>query len=83
METLFDIPPIEKPQPNPNGNTCRQCYHRQGWQCGGRVIQYCHARHSNRTDNGLLKIKVTNPACVLFKDKDEAAYENERIYEHI
>jgi hypothetical protein len=48
-------------------HTCRECEHRQRWQCGGRVIQYCGKRKSNRTGNGLLKIKVTNTACGLFK----------------
>lgn len=51
-------------------DTCRTCIHRQRWQCGGRVIQYCGIRKSNRTENGLLKIKVTTPACFNYK-KDE------------
>lgn len=24
--------------------TCRQCSHRERWQCGGSVIQYCGKR---------------------------------------
>lgn len=36
--------------------TCRTCKHRQRWQCGGRVIQYCGKQHSNRTFNHLKKI---------------------------
>ena len=50
---------------------CRYCLYRQRWQCGGSIIQYCVKRKSNRTFNGLLKIKVTNPACALFKDEAE------------
>lgn len=46
----------------------KTCIHRQRWECGGRVIQYCRIRNSNRTFNGLLKIKVTNPACVYYRD---------------
>lgn len=61
---LFDIPPTEPGNPV---NTCRSCDHRERWQCGGSVIQYCGARKSKRTDNGLLKIKVTDPACPLYK----------------
>jgi len=45
---------------------CKNCKHRQRWQCGGRVIQYCGVRKSNRTYNKLLKIKVYNKACHQF-----------------
>ena len=48
---------------------CRTCAHRQRWQCDGSVIQYCSARKSRRTFNGLLKIKVTNPACMAYKEE--------------
>jgi len=48
--------------------TCRTCKHRQRWQCGGRVIQYCARQHSNRTFNHLKKIKVTNQACYLYEE---------------
>lgn len=51
--------------------TCRTCVHRQRWECGGRVIQYCGVRRSGRTFNGLLKIKVTNQACKLYKAIEE------------
>lgn len=37
--------------------------HRQRWQCGGRIIQYCGKQKSNRTFNKLKKIKATDPAC--------------------
>jgi hypothetical protein len=47
--------------------TCRTCVHRQRWECGGRVIQYCRVRRNGRTFNGLLKIKVTTQACNLYK----------------
>jgi len=61
METLFDITEHQ------NSKTCRDCAHRQRWQCGSKVIQYCGARKSNRTENKLLKIKAGNPACNLFE----------------
>lgn len=51
--------------------TCRTCAHRQRWQCGGRVIQYCRVRKSNRTFNGLQKIKVTNPSCYMYKEEEK------------
>src|SRR6478609_10636746 len=59
MSTLFDLATVDPKKP---ADTCRSCVHRQRWQCGGSIIQYCAARKSNRTDNGLLKIKVTDPA---------------------
>lgn len=48
--------------------TCRTCANRERWQCGSKVIQYCRVRKSNRTFNKLQKIKVTNPACHLYKE---------------
>ena len=53
--------------------TCKTCEHRQRWQCGGSVFQYCTARKSKRTDNGLLKIKCKNEACELYKEESEEA----------
>jgi hypothetical protein len=61
MTLLFDIP-ITKPE-----HTCRTCEHRERWQCGGTIIQYCGVRKSNRTENGKLKIKVTDAACPQYK----------------
>jgi hypothetical protein len=49
------------------GLTCNTCEHRQRWECGGRIIQYCGNRHSNRTENKLLKIKCKTAACGLYK----------------
>lgn len=66
--TLFDLPPTTPGKP---ANTCGSCAHRERHQCGGSVIQYCGVRKSNRTDNGLLKIKVTDPACALFEKVKE------------
>ena len=47
------------------------CEYRQRWQCGGSVIQYCSVRKSKRTENGLLKIKCKNQACMLYKEIKE------------
>lgn len=65
--TLFNLPPVAGPRltiepPLPSA-TCRTCRHRERWQCGGKIIQYCGKIRSSRTDNGLKKIKVSNPAC--------------------
>lgn len=67
---LFD--PIEYTDPGiravMDGKTCRQCGHRLR-ACWGHA-SYCEARKSNRTLNGLLKIKANQPACILFTPKD-------------
>jgi hypothetical protein len=60
---LFNIPEI-KPLVT---LTCNSCEHRQRHQCGGSIIQYCGVRKSNRTENGLLKIKCKTPACMQYK----------------
>ena len=61
MSKLFNIPPIK-----PRKETCRSCAHRQRWEANTKVFQYCGVRISKRTDNGLLKIKVTQTACELY-----------------
>ncbi|SFG56026.1 hypothetical protein SAMN05216383_12043 [Prevotella sp. KH2C16] len=65
MSDLFNVPPQVKPN---STKFCRTCLYRQRWECGNSVIQYCSKRKSNRTFNGLLKIKVTNPACSFYED---------------
>ncbi len=50
--------------------TCKTCEHRQRWDKGWnsvRIFQYCGVRTSNRTQNGLLKIKCKNKSCHLYK----------------
>lgn len=50
---------------------CRTCKHRERWQCGGSWFQYCGARKSKRTKNGLLKIKVNTPACAIYEQDEK------------
>lgn len=52
-------------------NTCGNCENRQRWQCNSKVFQYCGVRKSNRTNNGLLKIKCKDAACSLFIQEDK------------
>jgi len=66
MEELFEIDPI-KIEIN---KTCGDCEHRQRWECNSKVFQYCGVRKSNRTNNGLLKIKCKDDACLQFKEKE-------------
>jgi len=51
-------------------NTCGDCEFRERWECNSKVFQYCGTRKSNRTKNGLLKIKCKDVACGLFKEKN-------------
>lgn len=63
MEKLFEI---EETVPEKT-ETCLNCEHRQRWECNSKVFQYCGVRKSNRTANGLLKIKCKDKACLSFK----------------
>lgn len=64
---LFNIEPIivEKPK-----ITCRTCKHIERWACGGSYFFYCNKRKSNKTGNGLLKVRCKDEACALY-DKEE------------
>jgi len=50
-----------------DGLTCNSCEHRQRHECNSKVFQYCGVRKSNRTANGLLKIKCKTDACPLYQ----------------
>lgn len=63
---LFNVDPIKEE----TKETCNTCQHRQRWHCGSKVIQYCGVRKSNRTDNGLLKIKCKDKACLMYKPEN-------------
>ena len=52
----------------PSGLTCNSCEHIQRWESNSKVFQYCGIRKSNRTGNGLLKIKCKDAACQLYKN---------------
>jgi len=60
---LFDIPIENKPK---SKNKCKHCKHIQRWNCNTKVFFYCGKRKSNRTDNGLLKIKFNQESCNIF-----------------
>lgn len=62
---LFEI----EPKKEEITETCRTCKHRQRWKCNSKVFQYCGVRKSNRTNNGLLKIKCKDKACSLHEIK--------------
>ena len=68
MNTLFDLP---KPDLTKTCKTCNTCEHRQRWTCNSKVFQYCGVRKSNRTQNGLLKIKCKTKACELYEQIKE------------
>lgn len=75
--TLFDIEEFTDPAVVRimQGNTCRICAHRipvhQGQDQHVRVW-VCDARPSGRTKSGLLRVRVDQPACILFTNKNNA-----------
>lgn len=60
--TLFE-------QKQKNLKTCLSCVNRERWECNLKVFQYCGVRKSNRTENGLKKIKCKDVACELYSEK--------------
>jgi hypothetical protein len=66
---LFDIPPVPPKPENVPEEKCGGCAFIERWSCGGSFFYYCKARKSNRTDNGLLKVKRGNAACTAFSFK--------------
>lgn len=52
-----------------DGKTCRTCRHRQRWECGSKIIQYCGIRKSRRTSTGLKRVRVTDPACGYYEEE--------------
>lgn len=65
QKVLFPEKPLD-----PN-KVCGNCLHRQRWECGGRFIQYCGITASNRTENGLKKIKVYQSCNKWERDLDD------------
>jgi len=55
-----------KPQPKTEQkHFCRNCKHAQKWEVSrsGKTLYYCGIRKSNRTFNGLQKIRLKDEAC--------------------
>lgn len=52
------------------GNTCRTCAHRatvrQGYE-GLSAVCVCDARKSRRTKSGQLRVRVDQPACIMYE----------------
>lgn len=70
--TLFDIEEFTDPTVCRimAGHTCRECGHRVV-KCY-RETSYCNAHGSRRTQNGMLKVKANQPACILFTNKNNS-----------
>lgn len=49
--------------------TCRNCIHRERWECGSKIISYCNKLKSNRTQNGMKKVKCTQIACDYYEEE--------------
>ena len=48
-------------------NTCRNCVHRERWECGSKVISYCNKIFTSRTFNGMKIVKCTDLACEYYE----------------
>lgn len=51
------------------GKTCNTCAHRERWECGSKIIQYCGKITSNRTSNGKKKIRCKDEACFYYEGR--------------
>ena len=57
------------------GRTCRHCGHRQNVKQGQDQhvrVSVCDAHKSGRTKSGYLRVRVDQPACILFTAKSNA-----------
>jgi len=46
---------------------CKHCKHIEKWACGGSFFYYCGISTSNRTKNGLAKVKLNKLSCGAFQ----------------
>lgn len=60
---LFTLDPAPPPE-----NRCRNCIHMDEHAYNSK-IKYCGKSHSNRTGNGLKRIKANDAACPKFERK--------------
>jgi len=63
--SLFNIPLKQSIQFKKR--RCKHCKHIEKWACGGSFFFYCGISRSNRTKNGLAKVKCNSPACGAFE----------------
>lgn len=57
------------------GNTCRHCANRQTVRQGHEErnrLSVCTAHKSGRTKSGYLRVRVDQPACIRFTNKNNA-----------
>ena len=66
--TLFDIEEYTDPEVRRimQGNTCRHCANRKTIRQGSSRLSVCVEHKSGRTKSGYLRVRVDQPACILF-----------------
>jgi len=64
--SLFNIP-LKQSIPSFKKKRCKYCKHIEKWACGGSFFYYCGISTSNRTKNGLAKVKCNKPSCGAFE----------------
>ena len=72
--TLFDIEEYTDPEVRRimQGNTCRHCANRRVIRQGQSRLSVCLAHKSGRTKSGYLRVRVDQPACILFTNKNNS-----------
>ena len=65
INTLFDLSETKKERPL---HRCRGCKH-MVTHFYNKGFKYCQLQRSNRTGNGLKKIKANDPSCIKFEPK--------------
>ncbi|MDR2009930.1 MAG: hypothetical protein LBQ22_05565 [Bacteroidales bacterium] len=70
MNTLFDIPPIDKKEslPYPRKH-CRDCKHIANLNPYSNRYWYCTIKKNNRTPYGVKAVKRMDNACMSFENK--------------
>ena len=69
LKTLFDIAPTSLPETRRKGKRCRTCKHMITHRYSKRH-KYCSKQKSNKTSNGLKKIKANDFACIKFYEPE-------------
>ena len=66
--TLFNIEEYTDPEVRRimQGNTCRHYANRQTIRQGQSRLSVCLAHKSGRTKSGYLRVRVDQPACILY-----------------
>lgn len=69
---MLNVPPIDVKKVV-GGKTCRTCIHRKRFalnEYSTKIIQCCEMKPSKRSNSGYKTIKVTDMACINYKENE-------------